>query len=555
VSGPSPALVTQSGARRLPRTALLLLCAAYLLPGLFGRDPWRSAEITAFGQMLAVAEGRTSWWTPALGGVATDAALLPTWLGALFIKLGAGGVDAALAARLPFAALLALTFALVWYTTFHLARTEAAQPVAFAFGGEADPVAYARAMADGALLALIASLGLLQLGHETTPELAQLCAMALFLYGLAAAPFRVWRARGAVLLALPLLAGSGAPSMALAAAAGGVLVCSRSSYAQVRAFALWVGLAGAGAALLATGWSAWRWRVDGFTPELVPQTARQWLWFLWPVWPLALWTLWRWRRHLMNRHLSVPMTSICVALAANLVMRGSDRALLLALPGLAVLAAFALPTLKRQATAAIDWFSMFFFTSCALALWVIYVAMQTGTPAKTAAKVERLAPGFDAPLSWLAVGLGLAATLAWLWLLRWRTGRHREALWKSLVLPAGGVALSWLLLMTLWLPSFDYVRSSRAWVERVQAFVPPRACVAAPGMAPAAVAALEYHGRWRVDASPDALHASTGCDYALRTRRTEPTLAPPEGWLPLSEVRRPSDRREVTQILRRTTAG
>ena len=45
------------------------------------------------------------------------------------------------------------------------------QPVAFAFGGEASPLDYARAIADAALLALIASLGLLQLGHETTPEL------------------------------------------------------------------------------------------------------------------------------------------------------------------------------------------------------------------------------------------------------------------------------------------------------------------------------------------------------------------------------------------------
>ena len=36
---PTPALVTQRAAQRLPRVALLLFCAAYLLPGLFGRDP------------------------------------------------------------------------------------------------------------------------------------------------------------------------------------------------------------------------------------------------------------------------------------------------------------------------------------------------------------------------------------------------------------------------------------------------------------------------------------------------------------------------------------
>ena len=76
-------------------------------------------------------------------------------------------------------------------------------------------------MADGALLALIATLGLLQLGHETTPELAQLCRVALFLYGAGrgAVPPLAVRAL-AVLVALPLLAASGAPAMALALGAG-----------------------------------------------------------------------------------------------------------------------------------------------------------------------------------------------------------------------------------------------------------------------------------------------------------------------------------------------
>jgi hypothetical protein len=167
VSTPTPALVTQRGARRLPRVALLLLCAAYLLPGIFARDPWRNADLVAYGQMAAIAEGRTPWLAPALGGVAGDTALLPHWLGAVAIGLLAPLVDADNAARVPFVLLLAATLALVWYTTFHLARTEAAQPVPFAFGGEAEPVDYARAIADGALLALIATLGLLQLGHET----------------------------------------------------------------------------------------------------------------------------------------------------------------------------------------------------------------------------------------------------------------------------------------------------------------------------------------------------------------------------------------------------
>ena len=532
---------------------LLLLCAVYLLPGLVGRDPWRNADLSAFGQMVAIAEGRTAWWAPMLGGVPADTALLPHWLGAVFIAAGQGWLAPELAARLPFALLLMLTLALTWYTTLHLARTDAAQPVPFAFGGEADPVDYARAVADGAVLALMATLGLLQLGHETTPELGQLCAMALFIYALAAAPYRVARSRVAVLAALPLLAGSGAPSMALAAGLGGLVVCALSRYAQVRAFTLWVATAMAAAALLAMLLGAWRWRVPGLVAAAdLPLIARQWLWFMWPAWPLALWTLWRWRRQLAHRHLSVPLVAVLVALGANVAMAGSDRALMLGLPGMAVLAAFALPTLKRSAAAAIDWFSMCFFTLCAVTIWVIYVAMQTGVPAKPAANVLKLAPGFVTQFSLLALLLACAGTLAWVWLVRWRTGRHREALWKSLVLPAGGVALCWLLLMTLWLPLLDYARSPRPLVQRLATLIPPGVCIAGPSLPPGTVAALEYFGAWRVDARDSAPDGP--CTYLMRVTRARPLPTAPPGWLAVGEAKRPTDRDEVTQVFKRATA-
>ena len=549
VTRPNPALVSERGARRLPRVPLLLLCAAYVLPGVFDRDPWRNADVTAFGQMVAMAQGRTSWWAPALGGVPTDAALLPHWLGAVFVAaLAPLGVDPAVAARLPFAALLALTLALVWYATFHLARTEAAQPTPFVFGGQAQPVAYARAVADGALLALIATLGLLQLGHETTPELAQLAATALLLYALAAAPFREGRARTSVVAALLLLSASGAPAMALVMGAAGTVVCMRSAFGPVRAFSRWVAFATVLGAAAATGLDAWRWRVEWAGFDDLPGIGRQWLWFLWPAWLPALWTLWRWRRHLMHRHLAVPLVAAGAALGANLATGGSDRALMLGLPGFAILAAFALPTLKRSASAAVDWFSIFFFTSCALAIWVIYVAMHTGVPAKPAANVSKLAPGFVAAFSPVELAVAVLATAGWLWLVRWRTGRHREALWKSMVLPATGVALCWLLLMTLWLPLLDYARSPRPLVERIQAQLPAGACLATPGASPALVAALEHFAGRRVDARSDA--ASGDCDRLLLVARSR--AAPPQaGWTLEAQIRRPTERNEITALYRR----
>ena len=552
---PRPALVTRDAAARLPRWALLLFSAAYLLPGLVGRDPWRGADLAAFGQMLAIAEGRSPWLNPMLGGVPTDAALLPHWLGAAAILITQPWLDPALAARLPFALLLALAFAGTWYAAYHLARGDAAQPLPLAFGGEAEPQDYARAMADAALLALMATLGLLQMGHETTPELAQLAVVAGLLWALAAARRRV--SRVAVLLLLPALAACGAPTLALVLGAGALALSLRRADPDARRQAPWLAAALLLAALAAWPVHSWAWRLAAL-PEPMP-LLRLWLWYLWPVWPLAVWTLWRWRHHLGERHLALPGLVAGVGLAACLGMGGSDRALLLGLPGFAVLAAFALPTLQRTTAAAVDWFSVFFFSLAALLIWVISSSMFLGVPSKPAANIARLAPGYESSIGALTIVSAALGTGLWLALVRWRTGRHRSALWKSLVLPAGGVALCWLLLMTLWLPLLDYARSNRPLVQRLSPHLPPAgACVAAPGAAPSLVAALEFHGRWPVRAASTEVVGL--CERLLLVVRG--TTAHPladavqaAGWREVARVRRPTDRQEWTVVYRRSASA
>jgi hypothetical protein len=548
LSLPTPALVAQRAAQRLPRGALLLFCAAYVLPGLFGRDPWRNADLSAFGYMLSLARGIADPFMPTIAGLAADGALLPYWLGAASIKLLSPWLDAAPAARVPFALLLVGVLVFTWYSCYHLARTEAAQPLPFAFGGEAAPVDYARAIADGALLALMATLGLLQLGHETTPELVQLFATSLFLYAISASPWRAAKSRTAVLIALPVLAASGAPSIGLGFALAGLLVSLRSSYPQGRRFAFWIALAALFSAAIATSIGAWAWRLE--LPSDWGDALRLLGWFAWPAWALAAWTLWRWRAHALHRHIAVPLSVLLVALAACIGMRASDRALMLALPALAVLAAFALPTLQRSVSAAIDWFSVTFFSVGAIAIWVIYASLQLGVPAKPAQNIARLAPGFPGGFSAGALLVGLAATVAWLLLVRWRTGRHQQALWKSLVLPASGLALCWLLLMTLLLPVFDYARSYRPLVENIARHVPANACVTTIDLPVAQLAALEYHGGWRVEALGAA---SSDCSFLLapgRTGQADSELRR-DGWVLLGRERRPTQRDEQTVVYRR----
>lgn len=549
----TPALVSQRAVQRLPRWALLLFCAAYVLPGLFGRDPWRNADVTAFGYMVGMAEGRTSWWMPTVGGVMADPAPVPYWLGALSIRVLGAWIDPALAARLPFAILLISVLALTWYAAYHLARTEAAQPLAFAFGGEADPVDYARAMADGSLLALIATLGLLQLGHETTPELTQLACVALYTYAMAASTSRSHWPKVAMAVSLPALAGSGAPSIALALGVVGTVVCARSAYPQVRRFIPWVVGATVLTAALATLCGLWTWQVGSYrTPDSVAAVARQWLWFLWPSWPLVLWTLWHWRRHILNRHIAVPLSGAAVTAIASVVMGGQDRTLMLALPACALLAAFALPTLKRSTSAAVDWFSVFFFSICAIAFWLIYASLQIGFPVRPAQNVVKLAPGFVSQFSWLALVLAAAGSLAWVWLVRWRTGRNQHALWKSLVLPASGVALCWLLLMTLMLPVLDYARSLRPLVTRVAQHVPAGACIAAPRLPRSVWASLEYFGHFRVDGQSG--DTDTACTYLLQPEPKASKQPAPAGWVLVARVTRPTDRVERVAIYRRAAS-
>ena len=555
--------------RRLPRIALLLLCAAYLLPGLVGRGPWKSADITSFGYMAELArttEGIARWFDPMLLGLRPETpALIPYWIGAWAIKIAPSWLHPDLAVRIVFALLLWGTFTATWYAVYYLARTARAQPVAFAFGGEARPTDYARAIADGGLLALIACLGLAQLGHETTPALAQLYFASHLFYGVAALPYRRLGPVIALMVGTVGMTLSGGPAVGLALAVGSALFMAyerRSAKAKARAdsgtasdegpgysLAALATMAAAalvaGALAIGLGLLEWKIQLPGHHPSStsvlsdVRSQAKLLVWFTWPVWPLALWTLWRWRRMLTARHVALPFWFALVPLAATWTTDYSDRSLLLALPALATLAAFALPTFRRSAAALIDWFNVLFFSGLAVLGWIYWVAMQTGVPPKPAASVARLVPGFVPEFSAIPFMLALAATIAWCWLVRWRTGRHRSALWKTLVLPAGGTALCWMLLMTLWLPSIDYARSYVPQVRAVADRVGRPSCVAELALSRAHIAALQHHGQFNLQ----PLLLGTNCPWLLVSPETIErlhTIIPLDQWHFSGTLRRPS---------------
>ena len=572
---PSPAIIAQAAVRRLPRLVLLLFCAAYVLPGFFGRGPWKNEDIAAFGVMRELASVASNWLQPQLLGQANGfEALAPYWLGALAIRL-LPFLDSAFAVRVPFIMLLVLTLFATWHATYYLARSPQAQPVAFAFGGEAAPVDYARAIADAAVLALIASLGLAQLSHETTPALAQLGFMALAFYAMAASPYR-WATQilGPSLgltFGLAGLALSGAPTLALLLGTGGAIVewthsrwgAPDTSEAGQKKSKQWIFLVigiTAGVCLISFLLDLWRWRIQ--LPGTDEQSAwKDWqrlgrllAWFTWPAWPLALWTLWRWRRQLASRHVALPLWFSGIAIVGTLTTAASDRSLLLSLPPLAALAAFALPTLKRSVASLIDWFTLLFFTGCAIVIWVVWISMQTGIPRQPAANVARLAPGFEPSFALFSFLAALAATLAWAWLVKWRAGAQRAPIWKSLVLPAGGATLCWLLLMTLWLPLLDFARSYAPISRQVANLVEKNSCVEIFGISSAQVSALQYHGQLELRQAT----SQAACPYLIVDVNAQSALSQvvnlPE-WAFQATVRRPTDKNENLLLFKRISAN
>jgi hypothetical protein len=127
-------------------------------------------------------------------------------------------------------------------------------------------------------------------------------------------------------------------------------------------------------------------------------------------------------------------------------------------------------------------------------------------------------------------------------------------IWKSLVLPAAGTALCWLLLMTLGLPVLDYARSYGPLVANVRTTMGGDAhgCVEELGFSRAQIAAFMYHGRM------DLRHAGTEaeCPWLLVAAPVQPAAhvaVEMKDWSFVANVRRPSDRDENVVVYRRTS--
>ncbi|MEY3719991.1 MAG: hypothetical protein RL618_510, partial [Pseudomonadota bacterium] len=495
---------------------------------------------------------------------------LAFWIGAILIKLFGWLLTDAVAARISTLVFFALGAAAVWRTAFVLGRRNEAQPLKLAFGGQPAAIDYGRTLADGALLIYLACLGLLLRSHETATPALHVSLVAVTFYT-AACLFDRPNARAAAGLGLSLgmlvLARGWTVPLALFVA---MLVLAMIRYREslrglliittpvtlvmplLWLLALRVLLPGSE---VADAWLAANLKLLS-VPRLsnVSFLAKTLVWYSWPAWPIAAWAVWAWRAQ-ATLHVTLTVSGILALILLSLLANSpKDHELLALLPPLAVLATFGLPTLKRGAINAIDWFSVMTLSAIAGFIWLGWIAKQTGWPPKLAGNVFKLAPGFQPEFNVFALVIALATSVGWLLLLRWRLGRRPSVLWRAVVLSTGGLVLCWLLLMTLWLPWLNYAQSYASVAGEMRQHLPADyRCVDTNDLGSAQRASFAYLGELRFSRPGDAR-----CDLLLvqddGLRKRGAQMKKIEGDLTLLwQGRRPADRHEFYRLYQRNS--
>ena len=565
---PTPSRLSAEAAVALPRLALLMLLAAFALPGVFGRDLWPE-DASAFGRMWTMAHGTAAdWWFPNVAGLATPQdGPFPFWLGAVAIRTLGRWLGEPEASRLSALAWFSVAALSMWGATRRLAVREQAQPITPAFGRETEANDYARLLADIAVLMFVSTLGILVTLHVTSGDTVSIAIVAVALYGLSVASERPVVGAALTGLCAAALALSRGPLLAAGLLAGCILglalctscrrrwlamsVCTACALGLAAAVALWKLPDGSGPLGL-------RWlHTLGSTAAPLTRGDGIWLlrnasWYVWPLWPLAAWSLYAWRRHLAAAHIALPASVLAgLALALGAAAPLDESKLVLTIAPLAVLAAFGFPTLRRTLEQWFDWFAIAAYTLFIAFVWAYFLALITGSPRAMAASVLRLIPGHRPGNSMLPLVLALAVTGLWVALIVWRVRRRPAVLWRGAFLSAAGMTALWLVAVTLFLPAADYNRSYRVLARQIGQQVPAGECVVAAGVSPSMRAVIAFYGN--VHFAPDG--GSSACRLALqpqyrRSGAAPPPLDPAGSWDLVWEGQRPTRADESWRLWR-----
>jgi 4-amino-4-deoxy-L-arabinose transferase-like glycosyltransferase len=492
--------LTAAATSTLPRFVLVLITAIYGLLGIFGRDPWKNDDAAGFGAMWTLANGSwIDWLLPHIDGRSEIlAGPLPYWLGASLIGVFGPLMGPTNAAGLYSAACFFLSCIAIWHASYLLGRRPEVQPSAFALGGQPKPRDYGRTLADSALMIFLACIGLALRAHETTPALAQLLGVSTVLYGMVRGLDKPLQGGSWTGLGLAVIALSASLWLFVLIFIGliiSLIICEVKPHAKWLASTWLVALLGIGVwpflwwlsdlstVQMQAAWQAW-WSNEAIQLVISGKSsgflARNLPLYAWPVWPLALWSIWFWRKGannplggIRNPNMALPLGIVIAVLVYLTHLQAlSEQSLLLIIPPLVIWACFSLPIIKRSVISFIDWFALLTFTLVGAFIWVMWFAMTTNLPAGLARNIAKKVPGFVPEFSWLALIAAIVVTALWVSVVKWRTSRAPKVIWRAVVISAAGTTLTWVLLMTLWLPTINYAKTYRDVAQRLVQVVP-----------------------------------------------------------------------------------
>ena len=536
------AIRTERPANNNVMVALTLgICAAWIIPGLVGHDPWKPDEAYVFGLVYHVLQGG-SWIVPMLAGEPfLEQPPLYVLTAALFAK--------------------AFSFVLPVHDGARLA-TAAYIAIAFGFTAAAGRELLGRNRGWVATLLLLGSVGLAVRAHQMIPDSALFAGFAIGCYGLALMPRRaiaggVWLGTGA---GLGFMAkGLFAPGVLAIAAVALVLGCRAwrtrailpAAAAAACAVLPWI-LIWPVALYAQSSELFWQWWTHAFACLLGTEEARlhndrlHYLrilpWYAWPSLPLALWVLWGTRVSRFGRP-AVQLPVVVFAVALTVLSACGPMRELYAMPllvPLALLAAPAVDNMRRGASNSLYWFGVMGFSFFAVVAWVYWSGLELGIPGRLSRHLHKLQPAYDSHVRWLPLLAGIAFCGAWIALLT----KLERAVERPVIVWAAGITLIWGLLNTLFLDYADTSKSYRSMVvELVQALPPGYDCVSSRGLGESQRAMLHYLGGI-VTYREELPERRRTCDLLLaQGERSEPPEIPP-GWHQVWEGTRPGENDE-----------
>ncbi len=531
-----------------PRHLAFVICAAWILIGLVGHDPWKSDEAYTFGAAYSMYESG-DLLVPKIGNTPFLDTPPLVYYGAVLSMMTLSPVFALHdAARLSVGIWLALALLFTGLTAREL------------WGGNRSWVAP---------LMLIGCAGLLVRSHQLISTVPLLAALSVGIYGLALAPRRaqvggLWFGIG---LGFVFLARGPLDTLMLVAMAVGMAIVSpryRSArFLESSAIAIGV------AAPLIIAWplalylqqpdlfALWiSQNQENLAALFVFQEYEENLyflgvlpWFAWPAWLFALWSLWiEGKQGLSKRELQLPLVAFVTILAyLSLAGEGRDVMAMPMLLPLALLASIAITQLPRGAVNAYYWFSIMVVTVFALVAWVYFSAAQFGYPTRLAEHIFSLQPEYQTQSRILAMLTAIIVTFTWFALL-FNVKRSAE---RPFILWAAGITVGWALAVLLLFHWIDARKTYRSMVIELSAHMPEKyGCVISQDVGDAQRAMLHYFGGI-VTTLIYRRSPEQSCELLITQDRWEDGNTIGEPWRLLWEGGRAGDRHERFRLYER----